>query len=141
MNNSKFTFIVTPEGKLPLGIAKHLTQILSELAGKKATIELKESKQKRGCNANRYYWGVIVCTVRAFLLEQGQAKSLEDVHEELIAVYSPTIEIIGFDGRGRFVPMRSSKMDKDQFYKYCLNIESALATYGVVLPARDYYND
>jgi hypothetical protein len=78
--------------------------------------------------------------VRQFLLEQGQAKSVDDIHEELLASFAPIVSITGLDGKERFVAMRSSKMDREQFHKYCLTIETTLADYGVVLPAHEKYN-
>lgn len=138
---AKLTFMCLPEGKLPIGIAQILTARLKEFAGQKCTVELELAKDKRSNDANAYYWGVLVVAVRSFLLEQGQAKSVEDIHEDLLASYAPIVSRVGMDGKERFVPMRSSQMDKEQFQAYCLNIEVALADFGVVLPAHEKYKD
>jgi hypothetical protein len=130
----RYTFMVSDVGKLPVGIASTLTNALKELAGKKCTIELKEAKDKRSLDSNSYYWGVIIPAVRAFRLEQGDACSPDDIHEDLLACFSPLVERKSLSGDIKLLPLRSSAMDKEQFHKYMLTIESSLSEFGVVLP-------
>jgi len=131
----KYTFMCLPEGKLPSGIASTLTAQLKSLAGLKCTIELAEAKDKRSNDANAYYWGVLIPAVREFRLEQGEACSPDDIHEDLLAVYSPLVERKALDGSIKMLPLRSSAMNKEQFFKYCMTIEVALADFGIILPA------
>lgn len=136
----KLTFICSPEGKLPNGIFTILTSQIKTLAGKKCTIELLEAKDKRSLAANAYYWGVIIPTVRTFRLEQGDARSPDDIHEDLLSVYSPLVERKALDCSVKMLPLRSSAMSVEEFYKYCLNIEVALADFGIVLPTHEKWD-
>lgn len=131
----KFSFIVTPEGKLPVGIAKTLTLRLKELSGKKASIELAEAKDKRSLDANALYWSVVLPLVRSFRLEQGDAVSIEDCHEDLLSEFAPLVERKSLDGSTKFVPMRSKHMNVEEFSKYILSIEVRLNEFGIYFPA------
>lgn len=133
----QLSFYVLETGKLPEGIKATLARVIPTFAGKKVRLVIEEAKEKRSTDANRYYWGVLVEEVRKFHLEQGHAISPDDCHEELLAVYAPMVERKALDGSIKLTPLRSSAMNKEQFYKYCLTIEVALADFGIILPAHE----
>jgi hypothetical protein len=132
----KYNF-VTVDGSIPSGIRQKILDAVNLLKGKKCTIEVLEAKEKRGTQANRYYWGVLVCAARQYLLEKGQPKSIDDVHEELLIAFAPVFLEECIDGIERLKLLRSSKMNKEQFYNYCTAIEAWLVGEGVVLPANE----
>lgn len=134
----EFTFFVTEQGKLPQGIRETLARVIPTFAGKKCRLSISEAKDKRSLESNRYYWGCVVSTIRQYRLEQGDAVSLEQVHEDLLSAFAPLVEreILGVK---RIVPMRSSAMNKDNFTQYLRNIEVALADFGISLPAHEKY--
>lgn len=133
----KFTFIVTPEGKLPVGIASTLTARLKELAGKKCTIELLEAKDKRSLNANAFYWSVVLPIVRQFRLEQGDAVSIEQIHEDLLSEFAPLVESKLLDGAIKLVPKRSKNMNVEEFSNYLRAIEVRLNQFSIYLPVME----
>lgn len=135
---AQFTFYVTESGRLPQGIASTLTARLKELAGKKCTIKLEEAKDKRSNDANAFYWSCVVPLVRQFRLEQGDAVSLEDVHEDLLQEFSPLVERKMMDGTVKLVPMRSKHMTVEQFHKYILAIEVRLNEFSIYFPAHNF---
>lgn len=134
----QFTCIITPDGKLPSGIASTLTSRLKELAGKKAVIKLEEAKDKRSNDANAFYWSCVVPLVRQFRLEQGDAVSLEDVHEDLLSEFSSLVERKMMDGTVKLVPKRSKHMTVEEFHKYILAIEVRLNEFSIYFPAHKF---
>lgn len=134
----KYTFICSPEGKLPSGIASTLTNKLKELSGKKCFIELDEAKSKRSLDQNAFLWSQVYNTIRQFHLEQGAAYTLEQVHEACLQDFAPKVELHTLDGKTRLVPMRSKSMNVQEMNQYITNIEVALNQYGVYFPAKPY---
>jgi hypothetical protein len=131
----KFTFVVSSEGRLPQGIASTLTAQLKTLAGIKCTIELCEAKTKRSLDQNAFLWSVVYTTIREFHLEQGAAYSIEQIHEACLHDYAPKVELTMIDGTIKIAPMRSKDMSVTEMNQYIMNIEAALADFGISFPA------
>lgn len=74
---SSWTFTVTPEGKLPIGIKETLLRVIPTLAGKRMTMSLNIAKKYSSDPQRAYYFGVIVPRIQGLLLTQG-GKYIDD---------------------------------------------------------------
>lgn len=136
---TKLTFIVMPDGKLPIGIKETLARIIPDYAGKKMTLEITEAKDKRSLDANAYYWGVIVPHVRKVRYEAGDPLSVDAVHEDLLAQFAPLVDGKRLDGTEYKRNMRSKAMNVAQFAEYCTAITATMAEFGSPVPLEGGY--
>lgn len=131
----KFTMIVTPEGKLPSGIAQTLTNHLKELAGKKATIELCEAKDKRSLQQNSYWFAMLDKYVVPVFREAGSNWSDFDIHEQIMKELGYEKAMVKPNGEIVAKRLHSSAFDTKQWEEFMERGRAHLAAeYGIFLP-------
>lgn len=128
------TFKVLDTGKLPEGIKHTLSVLFPAYAGKTLRLSISEAKEKRSLEANAYYWVAIVPHMRKFRFECGDALSIEQVHEDMLAQFAPTVTGKRPDGTLYTRPMRSKEMSVSEMAQYINCITAWLATEGWPVP-------
>lgn len=79
MRASTKRFRVTPDGRVPQDVADHLRDWLLMHRGREVEVRLRQAP--RSLASNRYYWGVVIGTIRRALAGAGQAMTAEQLHE------------------------------------------------------------
>ena len=130
-------FVVTDKGMLPQGIKQTLANIIPSYAGKSMCLSLTEKKDKRSLDQNSYYWVAIVPHVRKMRHDLGDSLSLDDVHEDLLRQFSPTIECKTASGEVYARPERSKDKDMPNMAEYITAITAFCATMGYPVPIRE----
>lgn len=131
----KFTFICSPEGKLPVGIASTLTAQLKALAGKKCTIELAEAKDKRSLQQNSYWFAMLDKYVVPVFREAGSNWSDFDIHEEIMKELGYEKAFVKPNGEIVAKRIHSSSFDTKQWEEFMERGRAHLATeYKIFLP-------
>jgi hypothetical protein len=131
----QYSFYITPDGKLPIGIKETLARIIPTFANKKVRLALEEAKEKRSLDQNALYWGVVIPLVRQFRLDQGDPVTDEQAHDDLLAEFAPRVATKKLDGTTELLPLRSRKMNVTQMATYITAIEGRLSQFGIHLPA------
>jgi hypothetical protein len=71
-------------GRIPDATRKSIADAISKYDGKVIQIEIKQAKNQRSCQQNKYYWAVIVPSIRSLFNDTyGNDMTLEEVHEYL----------------------------------------------------------
>lgn len=133
----KLSFYITPEGKLPDTIRVRLQQVIPTFAGKRMTLELKEYQEKRSLDQNALLWSKINPHVRMVRFNFGDPVTMEQVHEDLLAEFAPTVECKKLDGTLYSRPMRSKEMSVKQFNDYVTAICARMAEFGEPIVIKD----
>lgn len=133
----KLTFIITPDGKLPEGIRTTLQRVIPTFAGKRMTLELREYQEKRSLDQNALLWSCINPHVRMVRFNFGDPVTIEQVHEDLLAEFAPTVECKKLDGTTYTRPMRSKEMSVKQFNDYVTAIQARMAQFGEPIVIKD----
>jgi len=92
---AKYSFYVSPDGKLPIGIKETLAKVIPLFAGKKVHLELEEAEDKRSLNQNDFYWSVIIPAIRDYLMAEGETEKLSNdyIHYKiLLPAYAPSFK-------------------------------------------------
>lgn len=87
-------------------------------------MRIRLSKPKRSSRANRYYFGVVIETIRRARLEAGmEPVSAEDLHRHFKMLYLPvrTVEIMGVD---HTFEGSSKDLDSTAFFDFVENIRN-----------------
>lgn len=133
-----YTLIVQPDGKLPVGIRETLARVFPSYAGKKIRLSIQEAKEKRSLDQNALYWVAVVPAVRAARLDMGDPLTLENVHEDLLAQFAPTVTGKRMNGSIYTRPMRSKEMSVPQMAEYMTAIIAWMAQMGYPIETKDY---
>jgi len=131
------TFQVLPDGKLPIGIRETLQRVIPTYAGRRVKLHLQEAREKRSLDQNNYLYGVIEPHVRNVRAESGDPVSLDQVHEELLSEFAPTVVYTRIDGSKATRPMRSHEMSVAQMTDYITGITARMAQFGFPVPVED----
>jgi len=83
------------------GKVQGLGEFLHRLNGQKITITLEPYKKKRSGAQNRYYWSVVIGTVRQFINDYGNDFSPDDVHEYLMEHVGGYTQIVPMMYKGK----------------------------------------
>lgn len=125
-----YTFCILPDGRLPVGIKETLARVFPSFAGKKVRLSLSEAKEKRSLDQNAYYWVAIVPHVRHVRFEMGDPLSIDQVHEDLLSQFAPTVSGKTLKGNIYLRPMRSKEMSVQQMADYITAITGLMAEFG-----------
>lgn len=128
------TFRVLDDGKIPSGIRHTLSLLFPAYAGKVLRLSISEAKDKRSLDQNSYYWVAIVPHMRKYRFECGDALSIEQVHEDMLEQFAPTVTAKRPDGTLYTRPKRSKEMDVSEMAQYITAITAWLATEGWPVP-------
>lgn len=130
------TFVITEDGKLPMGIRETLKRYIPTLSGKKVTLSLGIAKDRRSLEQNRLYWKVVE-HVRSVMLEAGDPMPKEHWHETLLEQFAPRVEYTDLNGVLKTRPMRSKEMNVEQMSDYITAIMAEMANRGDPVPMED----
>jgi hypothetical protein len=134
---STYAFIVQQDGKLPPGMRETLSKVFPSYAGKKISMSISEAKEKRSLDQNAYYHGVVKPHVRKVRMEMGDAKSLPDIHEDLLNQYAPTVTSRRLDGTVYTRAKRSKEMSVQEMATVITAISGDMAAMGWPVPMKD----
>ena len=112
----------------------YLHDFMKAHESKQVRIILTENLKKRSLPQNSFYWSVIIPHVRQFRMDNGDTVSIEQVHEDLIAEFSPLNERKNLDGRMHFSSTRTHEMNKKEFSDYVTAIMARLSEFGCHIP-------
>lgn len=102
---------------------------LSGLEGKEVFVTIKEAKESRSDNQNRYYFGVVLK-----LISDETGNDVEDIHEYFKVKFLglEKKEILGYEIN---VLMTTTKLNTKEFEEYLENIRRfASKELGIVIP-------
>lgn len=124
--NREFNLTGTLTGEFTLQLdfseSEGMRRILMPLIDKKLEITFKELEYKRSDAQNRYYWGVVIPTIRAFLREtEGVPYTKNQVHFfNLYNVQEVKPEIVTICGKDTIVmeAKKSSEMTTKEFKEF-----------------------
>ena len=106
-------------GIIPPFVRSAIADLISQLEGKRIVISVALEKKRRSSNQNRYYWGVVVETVREMFLDAGNDVDAEEVHEYLKEHVGKLSKIIIDPAGHRRVVVRSSAgLSKAEFEEF-----------------------
>ena len=97
---------------------------------KEVRIILSENTKRRSLNQNSFYWGVIIPLVRQFRTGNGDTVSADQVHEDLLNEFSPTMVSMTLTGKVFYRHKRSHEMSKPEMSDYIAAITARLAEFG-----------
>lgn len=130
----EYNFMVGDNGKLSDASRQIMANVISTFAGKWIKIAVSERKEKRSLDQNSYYWGVIVPHVRKVRFESGDPLTAEQVHEDLLAQFAPSVTMKRLDGAIYTRPMRSKEMSVAEMATYITAITETMAAFGEPVP-------
>lgn len=133
-----YTFCMLETGKMPDGMRQTLANILPAFAGKKLKLTIAEAKEKRSLDQNAYYWSAIIPHVRKVRFDMGDALSIDQVHEDLLAQFAPSVRAKTADAKAYVRPMRSKEMSVPQMADFITAITACMAEFGSPVPIMDY---
>jgi hypothetical protein len=121
------------QGKLQ---CRPFVEALEHLRGKSVILTVSESKPKRGTQANRYYWGVVVDLIYRALKESGWEINRESTHELLRVRFLSEDHPIGKDGEFVTRVKSTTELNSTEFGEYLEHCCRFAAEYlNVVIPA------
>lgn len=105
-------------------------KIFPAYAGKKISLAINESKEKRSLDQNAYYWAGVVPHVRQVRFDAGDPVSMDQCHEDLLEEFAPRITCKRIDGTPYTRAMRSKEMNVKQMAEYITAITARMAQFG-----------
>lgn len=132
-----YSFSMLENGRMPEGMRATLKNVFPSYAGKKIKLSISESKEKRSLDQNSLYWVSIVPHVRKARFDMGDPLSIEQVHEDLLSQFAPTVESARLDGSVYVRPMRSKEMSVPQMAIYMTAITGFIAGLGYPVPLHE----
>ena len=135
------SFRIQPDGKLFPGTREMLSKLFPLYADKLVRFSIEEAKEKRSLDQNAYYWVAIVPAVRAYRLELGDPLSKEQIHEDLLSQFAPTVTGKKLDGTIYTRPMRSKEMSVNEMATYLTAITGWMATEGYPISTIENYGE
>ncbi len=136
-----YTFCMLENGKMPDGMRATLANVFPSYAGKKIKLSVSEAKEKRSLDQNSYYWVSIVPHVRKARFDMGDPLSIDQVHEDLLGQFSPTIGAKKIDGSVYARVKRSKEMTVNEMANYITAITGFMASIGYPVPVHENYNE
>ncbi len=133
-----FSFQVQDNGKLTDISRQIMANIIATLAGKRIKISVSEWKEKRSLDQNALYWAAIVPHVRKVRFDNGDPLTTEQVHEDLLAQFAPSVTMKRLDSTIYTRPMRSKEMSVPEMAAYITAITETMAAFGFPVPTIDY---
>ncbi|MBP7662306.1 MAG: recombination protein NinB [Shewanella sp.] len=133
-----FSFQVQDNGKLTDISRQIMANIIATLAGKRIKISVSEWKEKRSLDQNALYWAAIVPHVRKVRFDNGDPLTTEQVHEDLLAQFAPSVTMKRMDSTVYTRPMRSKEMSVPEMAAYITAITETMAAFGFPVPTIDY---
>jgi hypothetical protein len=130
----EYNFMVQENGRLTDGARQIMANVIATFAGKHIKIAVSEKQEKRSLTANNYYWGVIIPHVRKVRFEMGDPLSAEQVHEDLLEQFAPSITMKKLDGSVYTRPMRSKEMSVTEMAAYTNAITGVMGEFGFPVP-------
>lgn len=124
-------------GKMPDGMRSTLANVFPSYAGKKIKLSISEAKEKRSLDQNSYYWTAIVPYVRKARFDMGDPLSIDQVHEDLLGQFSPTIDAKKIDGSLYVRVKRSKEMNVNEMASYITAIIGFMASIGYPVPIHE----
>lgn len=123
---------------LILKFGSSLKRVLSHLLDKELLIVIKPMEYRRSLAQNRYYWGVIVPTVRAWHKEtQGTTITKDDCHAYILSrvleMKPIFVEVFGEEVM-KFQWKTTSKMNTKEFNQFKENVQSFFDPLGCEIP-------
>lgn len=133
-----YSFQVQDNGKLTDASRQIMANIIATLAGKRIKISVSEWKEKRSLDQNALYWAAIVPHVRKVRFDMGDPLSIEQVHEDLLSEYAPTVVCKRMDGTTYTRPMRSKEMSVPEMAAFITAVTHCMSSFGYPVPTIDY---
>lgn len=111
-----------------------LWELLWSLPARQYRVEIKEHRNTRSSQQNRYLWGCVYPTILERGGEQLGGWTKDDLHEFFLGEWSGWFELEGF-GRTHSCPIhRSSTLSTKEFEEYVDFIKVRCAEFGIVIP-------
>lgn len=102
-------------GKLNDYARKVILDALQRMEGKKVEVTIAEYRKKRSNNENRFYFGVVLPMVKAYLMESGDNLDLEETHEFIVRHIWKHTKIIQRDGEVMEVRLSSTRLSTTEW--------------------------
>lgn len=141
INNKEFTVVGNLNedcSAILIQFFKPLAKVIKSLRGEDLEVTFKKIRYNRSAAQNRYMWGVVVPTVRAWMKEtQGEIKDKEAVYIWLRkSLLGHSIEVHEIMGEEVIVMggKRFSKMNTKEFAEAVDTIVQEMAQRGCVIP-------
>lgn len=128
-------------GKLILTNRKAFEQEIQHMPNKDVTIVIK-AKNTRSDQQNRYYWGVVVWTIRQHLIDMGYRYSAEDIHAALKEKFNSQAVVNEHGEVVVSIGQSTSSLNKDEFAEYLDKVlQWASETLGCYIPSPNSDNE
>lgn len=122
-------------GRLPEQEGAALGAILSACNGHTVRIEVKQWKPTRSNKQSRYYWGVVVKIITAWMRDLGNEVGPEEVHHFLKTEVGKLTKAIVKPGGGHVIVVDSTtKLTTEAMESYLEQCRAFAARYEVTIP-------
>lgn len=132
----KQTYIVYPgDERVLLNV---LDAIRNRDVSKPWRITMEVYRKNRSAEQNAYYWGVVLPTIQAFIMDsRGDHYSCDDIHEFYRDEYLPK-RTIKIKGMVKVVRPSTASLTTKQFSDYLEIVIHHCAENGIVIPAPEW---
>lgn len=121
-----------------------LRRVVKHMRGKQLLVTFTEAKYQRSSAQNRYLWGVIYTTIKAWYKEtQGESISKEHLHAHTLSnVLESRIEITEIFGEEVFIVKQksTSQLTAEEFGDMVEKLKAFWAEKGCVIPDSKQFN-
>lgn len=132
----KVTYILRPGELIPL--SNLMTWIASRDQEITWKVVIQEYVKDRTAEQNAYYWGVLLLTIQAFILEhRGENYSCYDIHEWYRDEFLPH-KTITIKGKEKVVRPSTARLTVKEFSDYLERIIQHCAENRIIIPAPEY---
>lgn len=127
----------TDTGELLIQNRNLLDDFCKRFPGKRWLIKIMRRSAKRSQPQNRYYWGVVVHSIRMGLLNLGHDLNKDEVHAFLKQKFN-SVRVANKDGWAEDFPGSTATLNKIQFGEYLEKIFQWSAEYlSITIPSPD----
>ena len=120
---------------------KKIAAAIADYNSKVISVEIKQAKKRRSIPQNRYYWGVIIPSIHALMVETwGNDMHKMEVHEYLKRYVGKVTKPIKLAGGGYDIVTNSSReLTTQEFEVYNEKCRAWGAQHGVAIPLPKEY--
>jgi hypothetical protein len=125
------------DGNLLIQNRSLMDEFCKRFPGKQWILKIVRRRAKRSHPQNRYYWGVVVHSIRMGLLELGHDLNKDEVHGFLKQKFN-AVQVVNKDGWAEDIPGSTATLNKVQFGEYLEKIFQWSAEYlSISIPSPD----
>jgi len=135
MEDLELYAFTTEAGELAIQHRELLDEFCRRFPGKKWLLKIVRRSAKRSQPQNRYYWGVVIHSIRMGLLNLGHDLNKDEVHAFLKQKFN-AVQVVNGDGVVEDIPSSTATLNKIQFGEYVEKIAQWGSEYlSVSIPA------